>query len=250
MSKQHSNKLNHFIVTSIILFVAMAMQCQNVTNEILALNKEFYKSQNIAVEITTQIFMDDFSKPQKESKMLVYKSNGEYLYKNNDYESFANQTYKINIHHKKKIMIVSSVKQQSANNKVLKNVDTPNYKSELSALDTVLSFYKKVELKNLDSKNNEITFYFKNGKYEFIKVTYDKKSYMVNDCFMKLLPLSQEGSEKKHQYAYRITNKYINGNTAPKSMFDTSKYLTIKNKTVVPISSYQAYKIIDNTNIK
>lgn len=220
---------------------------QDPVREIININKSFYDDKDIAIEVTSKSFIDDLTVPSKESKTTIYKIAGNYLYKTANFESMANKYYKINVNHQKKNIIIASVSNKAPQNKKTTSdeLEKPAFKM---SLDTILSYYKKVEIKNMDEAKNEIIFYFKSGMYDYIKINYDKKSYLVYSYFMKLNATMENSKDgKKHSYSYKITNRYLDKNMLSKKLFSESNYVIINKQEIIPSQLLNGYKVVNNT---
>lgn len=230
----------------LLVYTCSCINAQNPAQEIININRAFYKEYNIAVETVIKYFIDNSVKPAKEIKQTIYKIPGCSLNKSGYIESMTNEKYKVNINHQKKNIIIESVmKQPSKNGKINKNLfDDPNLKM---SLDTVLDYYKKVSLKNIDSEKNEITFWFKSGLYDFITITYNKASYEVYSYYIKLSTSASQKSNdgRQHQYHYIITNSYLNKKSLSRKLFDEKEYVNISKTGVYPSDKYKGYEIIN-----
>lgn len=223
---------------------------QNLASEIANINKAFYKDNNIAMEITSKFYIDNSNSSSKESKTYYYKIPGSYLVKVANTESMANSNYKINVDNNKKTIIVNSVtKATPKTNKGLDNMfESKDYFTEM---DTLLSFYKKVSIKNIDSQTNEILFEFKEGAYEYVKISYNKTTYQVLSYSIKFLPTDSNSKDgKKHTYTYIIANKYLDKNILTKKFFSEENYFIKSKGKLLPTSKYSTYQIIDNSKNK
>lgn len=238
-----------YIIAFALIISSNLLLSQDPVREIININKSFYNDKDVSIEVTSKYFVDDLMKPKKESKTTIYKKQGSYLYKTDIFESMANKKYIINVNHAKKTIIVNSITNKSSNNKEMVAVEFE--KSEFkTTLDTVLNYYKKVEIKSLNETSNEIVFSFKSGMYDYIKITYDKKSYLVYNYYMKLKATSNNSKDGKiHNYAYTLTNKYLNRNLLSKKLFSESNYVIIKDKEVKPAYLLNGYKVINNIKI-
>lgn len=238
-----------YIIAFTLLISNNLLRSQDPVREIININKSFYNDKDVSIEVTSKYFVDDLVKPKKEVKTTIYKTSGNYLYKTVEFESMANKNYLINVNHIKKTIIIAAIANKSDKNN---KVNTGEFdKSEFkTTLDTVLNYYKKVEIKSLNETSNEIVFLFKSGMYDYIKITYDKKSYLVYNYFMKLKATSDNSKDgKMHNYAYILTNKYLNKNLLSKKLFSENNYVIINNQEVKPAYLLSGYKVINNIKI-
>lgn len=231
----------------ILILFGYISRGQDPVNEIININKSFYDDMNIAMEVTTKYFIDNNVKATKETKTIIYKLPGCFLNKTSDFESMANKHYKINVNHNRKTIIIASVNNHSSSQNSQTVSNENENKSFKMALDTVLSYYKKVEVKKIDEKNNEIIFLFKKGIYESIKIIYDRKTYLVYNYLMKTSPTSNKSKDgKEHQYSYSITNKYLNKSLLSQKLFNENNYVIIKKQEVIPSMQFIGYKVVNN----
>jgi hypothetical protein len=229
----------------IFLVIAfMRISAQSPSSEVVKINKAFHKYNNVAMEIISSAYQDDRKEAISESKTQVFKLPGKYLYKNKGSESMANDNYKINLDHNKKIIIVSKVTRKAPDDKHPK-VGVFDQQNFQLTLDTIMSYYKDVKVKSVNEKNNELTFVFKDGMYESIKVSYDKKSYLVNDYVIFINNKNAEGED--HRFTYNIKHTYLNPSVLSSKVFDEKNYITVQKGLITPSSKFPDYKIIDNT---
>lgn len=217
---------------------------QDVKDEIISINKAFYKNSTFGMKVVNRAFMDNGDKPVSESRLEVYKMPGKFLYKSQASESMSNGDYKINLDNNKKVIIVNKIDRTLDKKNKVKKLDDVNYQL---VLDTVMNYYKEIKTRDVDGKQKEIEFVFKSGLYEFIKVSYDKKTYLVNDYTIRT---NVKDGDKRHSYTYLINNTYYDNSVLRKQLFNENNYVVLKNGEYVPVQKYIGYKIVDNVNKK
>lgn len=229
---------------SVIFFPAFFVG-QNIKQEIINLNKMHYKEANASIEVVSKVFEDNNPKAIQESKVISYKARGKYRYVNGSSESMANDDFKINVDHNRKIIIVSKINKKTLEEK---NPDLEGFdkKSFALALDTVLNLYKDISIKKVDESINEISFVLKQGNFDVVTVSYDSKTYKVLQCFVKLKPVSGQ----QHNYSCRIKYNYLPNESPDSEKFDESNFITVQKKKIAPVSKYAQYKLIDHSNQK
>jgi hypothetical protein len=219
---------------------------QDVKTEIININKAYYRNTNVAMSIVSKAYTDRTDKPVSESRLEVYKTSDKFLFRTLASESMSNGDYKINLDNKKKLIIINRVTNPTEHKKSgLKLFEENDYHL---LMDTVLSYYKEVKLRQKDNKQNEIEFIFKSGMYESITITYDKKTFLVYDYHIKVKSRSEKG--RNQLYTYVITNSYYEGSTLKKQLFNVRNYVVIKKGMILPSTKYSGYKVIDNINKK
>jgi hypothetical protein len=220
---------------------------QDPARELININKSFYKNSDVAMQVTVRYFIDNADKPNKESKTEIYKNSSGYLHKTANYESMTNSDYRINIDHQKKVMVIARVNRPDAKTKKV-DVDLFEKENFRLTLDTVMSYYKKVTVKNVDKNTNELLFTFKSGMYDYIRVSYDKTTYLVNGYYIKLNPaaMTDKKDAANHQYSYTITNKYLDKKTLSKKLFNEDNYVSINKQQITPSINYAGYRLVNN----
>lgn len=240
-------KIYKAIPTFLFSVLTLLAWSQDPARELININKSFYKSDEIAIQVVVKYFIDNAVKPAKEMKTEIYKTQAGYLNKTANYESMGNKNYRINIDHQKKVMVIS---ESTPNPNKTKKADIDMFDKEnfKLSLDTVMSYYKKVTVKNIDKATNELLFIFKSGMYEYIKVTYDKSTYQVSGYFIKLnsTTLSNKKELGNHEYTYVITNRYLDKKTLSKKTFNESNYVNISKHEISPSINYAGYRLVNN----
>ena len=221
------------IVFSCLLFT----EKEKIKHEIIEINRAYYNgSQTTSVDMVTTAYDLTVNKALSTTNMTVIKIPGYYYTLNGNTESVANKKYKINIHHSKKIMIVSKITDNRPEKK--RDAEFPDAKDLNLSLDTILTAYKSVNFLNVNNLENEITFAFKEGAYHKINILYNKVNYKINAVHMFIL---SNGKELKYSIKYNYHKNEIN-----KSKFNEGNYFTIKNGKVIPNELYSNYRLIYN----
>lgn len=228
----------------ILLFICLtsSLIAQDIKQEIININKKYFEQNESAVEVISQAFVGDSKDPVNESKMTVYKKPGKYLYINGPSESMANNNYRLNVDHNKRIIIVTKLINKAPTGKK-SDAEIFDSKEFNLKLDTVMTLYKRVSINSKNETTNEIVFQLKESNYSIIKISYDKKTYVVKDYFIKTNPIAVKG--QNIEYSYFIKNNFLSNKVA-NSMFNELNYITIKNKQILPNSKYASYKIVNN----
>jgi hypothetical protein len=211
---------------------------EKIKKEIIEINRAYYSgSETASVDVVTTAYDLTKKKLVSTNNMTIIKTPGYYYTLNGNSESMANKKYKINIHHGKKMMIVTKITDDKAQKK--QNVKFPDTKDLNISLDTVLTAYKAVTFLDLNSYENEITFTFKEGAYHKINVVYNKVNYKINAVHMFML-------SKGVELEYSIEYTYHKNETISKNKFNEGNYFTLKNGKVLPNERYNNYKLIYN----
>jgi hypothetical protein len=230
------------LVTSI--FISLFVNSQDIKQEIIKLNKNAVKDPNIAVEIITKVYQDNKPSPIKESKATMYKMPGKYLYKDETVESMANGNYKIDVNHYTKLITINKITKRAPH--VVTSESTFEKKEFNSLMDTLFTLYKDVEIKPGKDDSNEMVFKMKDGRYDLIKVIYNKKSYQISSMFIK----ARYDKEMKHEYSCLMVYNYLDKKLLNDKKFSESNYVNMKDKKMTPSSQLSAYQVIDYSNKK
>lgn len=233
----------------ILLFILCVLSTffnysQNVKDEILNLNKAYSTSNDVGMETITRIFTEGSDKPSEETKTELYKLKGNYLSRAGSSETMFNKKFKINLDVNKKIIIIYSINKYNEGANSTKNFDEKAFKL---SMDTMLNAYKEVNLSKVNENTNQVEFKFKSGIYNFIKVSYDTKTYRVKDCTIKLNPSQSNSKDKKELLKYVITYNYLSKDKLEKIRFNQSDYVIIdKDNNVLPALKYKGFTVINN----
>lgn len=235
----------HRLIILLLLFKSILFS-QSAKQEIVKINKAYYDHSQVAMRIVNKAYKGNDEKPVSESQLEVYKTDGKFLFRSLSSESMSNGNYKINLDTKKKLIVINKISHTTppAQKHDLQLIEGSTYNM---ALDTVLNYYKEVKLNSKNATQNEMEFIFKNGTYESIKITYDRKTYLVYDYNIKV---KASAKNETQAYTYVITNYYYNMSALKKRLFNEGNYVVIKKGEIVPSANYAGYKIIDNINKK
>ncbi len=205
-----------------------------IKKEIINLNKAYINTTTYGMQVITSGYNLTTNKPLKVAKVTLYAKPGYYYTANESSESMANSNFKINIHHGKKIIIVTKVQSNALPSKAL-NTDVLDSKAFDFKLDTVIDYYKSVELESLNANQNLLVFAVKGDKEQKSKVTYNKKSYQVNQIEYFI--------SGKSDLKYTITYTYFKSESVTNKLFSEQKYFNVKNNKIILNPSYSNYKL-------
>ncbi|MDO9000249.1 MAG: hypothetical protein Q7W45_10830 [Bacteroidota bacterium] len=230
--------LSYLKISIVILPFLFFNNNEKVKKEIIEINKAYFLTTTIGVDVTTTAYNVTQDKLIQTSKMSITKAPGKYLIINGNNESMANMDYKINIHHEKKIIIVTKLTEKTPYEKK-PDVDFMNSKNFGMNLDTVMDFYKELKLTSLNESDNELYFEFKSGKINQSKVIYNKTNFKIN--YVEIFT-----SVKEKKYKYVIKYNYKPTNTVTKKCFDERNYFTINKSKIILNPSFANYKLTYN----
>ncbi len=233
------------LITIFIAALPSLFVGQNAKQEIINLNKSHHKQNNVSMEMVSKVFEDNNSNPIQETKVIAYTAPGKYRYINASSESMANNDYKINVDHNRKIIIVGKITKQAPFDKN-PNVEIFDKQDFSLKLDTVLKLYSSVVVKKINETTNEISFTLKTGSFDIIKVSYDSKTYKVQQCFLR----SRTLPDQQHSYSCLIKYNYLPTENQKSEKFDSSNFILVQKKKITPVSKYAEYKLIDHSNQK
>lgn len=226
----------------IIILYLLTRFCfsQNMKDEIININKAYYKTTEIAIQMHSKVFKENSTSPFQESKVTMYRTPGNYLYINGTTESMANYNYKLSVNHSKKVIMVNKVTSKAPVNKNPQGEFFDKEKFGLQ-LDTMLAKYESTSIKTLNENIRELKFKMREGPFEVITIRYNTKTYDVLEFICKTRPNEID----KEVYICVVKNSYLEKTAIKNFMFSEKRFITIKNKKIIPVEKYAEYRIVN-----